>query len=387
MTFWIIVAVLAATVTYFVTRPLSRAAGDIADASSADVEVYKDQLAEIDADLGRGALSQTEADAAKAEVARRLLRAAPAGEAGKADAAVKPASLAGIHTLATLAMPLVALLIYLSHGSPDQPDEPLKQRLATAPQNATASDLIAKVEERLREEPNDGKGWDVIAPVYASQGRFDDAAEAFQNAIRLLGESAKRMEGLALAQIRGANGLVGEPARKALQRAVELDPKRLEPRIWLGLAKEQEGDLPGAIAAYKALLAETPASVPWRVAVADRLAGVEARANGTAPPQPAAAGDASASAPAASGQAESSVAGLPAEQRAMIDKMVAGLATRLKENGNDLEGWLKLMRALKVLGRTEEAVAAFGDAKKQFSSDANALAEIDGLAKSLGIGS
>ncbi len=71
----------------------------------------------------------------------------------------------------------------------------------------------------------------------------------------------------------------------------------------------------------------------------------------------------------------------------MIDKMVAGLATRLKENGNDLEGWLKLMRALKVLGRTEEAVAAFGDAKKQFSSDANALAEIDGLAKSLGIGS
>ena len=71
----------------------------------------------------------------------------------------------------------------------------------------------------------------------------------------------------------------------------------------------------------------------------------------------------------------------------MIDRMVSGLAARLKENGNDLDGWLKLMRSLKVLGRDSEATAALADAKKQFAQDGKAIEQIDGLAKSLGLGS
>lgn len=381
MIFWILVAVLSAAITFWVTRPLLKTEQDAFEPVSADIAVYKDQLAEIDADMVRGQISAVEADAARAEVARRLLRL-PQGQGSEA-AAQKTPPLKSLHTVTTLALPLIALGLYLVYGNPSMPGVPFKERLAAAPEKSTAGDLIAKVEERLRQEPNDGKGWDVIAPVYVAQGRYQDAVEAFANAMRLLGETPKRLEGLAMADIRAANGLVTENARKAFTRALELDAARVEPKLWLALAKEQDGKLGEAAAEYKALIAAAPEGAPWRKAVEERLSALEggggSNGGGGKPSEPAAAG---AGEPAAAG-----VAGLAPEQRAMVDKMVAGLASRLKENGNDLDGWLKLLRSLKVLGRDAEAATALSDAKKQFASDGKALEAIDGLAKSLNIGS
>ncbi len=387
MIFWILVAALVSLVTFWVTRPLMRAAPPATPASAADIAVYKDQLAEIDADVARGQLSPVEADAARAEVARRLIRL-PDGDAPVRD---KPAQTGHrAFVAATLAVPFLSLALYLAYGNPGLRDAPLAERLAAAPEKATPSDLIAKVEARLREVPGDGRGWDVIAPVYASQGRFDDAIEAYSNAIRILGETPRRLEGLAVADIRGANGVVSKRARAALERAKVLAPDRLEPQLWLTLAKEQDGDLTGAIADYKALLAKAEQDVPWREPVTARLAQLEAQAagksdaGGTSPPPASGAGSPPGN---AQGNAQGSIASLPAEQRAMIDQMVAGLADRLKTNGDDLEGWLKLIRALKVLKRDAEATTALSDARKQFAGNGEALEAIDGLAKSLGIGS
>ncbi|MEQ1718896.1 MAG: c-type cytochrome biogenesis protein CcmI, partial [Hyphomicrobium sp.] len=380
--FWIAVAALAAAVTIAITRPLLQRADALSDAAAADLAVYKDQLSEVEADLARGMISKDEADAARTEVGRRLLRTAETDKA--VETAEGSSAYKSIHAVATLAIPLLSLALYLYFGCPGLPGLPLSERLTATPQNATAGDLIAKVEARLRDVPDDGKGWDVIAPIYASQGRFTEATDAYANAIRLLGENAKRLEGLALADVRAANGLVTEKAKAALSRAMVLEPKRIEPRIWLALGKEQDGDVAAAIADYKALIAEAPADARWRKAVEERLADVETRSSGKAAPD---AATATPPAPtgAAGSEAQSSVAALPAEQRAMIDKMVGGLAARLKENGNDLEGWLKLMRALKVLGRDSEAAGALADAKKQFAADGKAMSEIDEHAKSLGL--
>lgn len=379
MIFWILVAVLTAAITFWVTRPLLKTEQDAFEPVAADIAVYKDQLAEIDADAARGQISGAEADAARTEVARRLLRL-PQGQGGEAAQNKQPLKL--LHTATTLALPLIALALYLAYGNPSMPGVPFKERLAAAPEKSTAGDLIAKVEERLRQEPNDGKGWDVIAPVYVAQGRYQDAVDAYANAMRILGETPKRLEGLAMADIRAANGLVTEKARKAFARTLEMDATRIDPKLWLALAKEQDGKLAEAAAEYKALIASASEDAPWRKAVEERLAAIE---GGGGPED--SSGKPSEPAPAASGPAAAGVAGLAPEQRAMVDKMVAGLATRLKENGNDLEGWLKLMRSLKVLGRDAEAAAALGDAKKQFAADGKALEAIDGLAKSLGMGS
>lgn len=374
MIFWILVAALSALVTYWVTRPLlaRQTSATPVGAGAADIAVYKDQLIEIDADLARGQISAAEAEAARAEVSRRLLRAG-SDAAGTANTAPARAQLSRVHMAATAALPLVSLGLYLVYGSPDLPGLPLKERMAAAPERSSADELVAKVEARLREEPDDGKGWDILAPVYVAQGRFAEAVDAFANAMRILGETPRRLEGLAMADIRASDGLVTERARKAFERSLALEPKRIEPRLWLAFAQEQDGDLAGAAASYKALIAEAPADASWRKAVEERLAGVEAKASGKAPPAPE--------------QAANAIANLPAEQREMIDKMVAGLASRLKENGNDLEGWLKLMRALKVLGRDSEAASALTDARKQFSGDGKALEAIDGLAKTLGLAS
>lgn len=378
MLFWILVAALASAVTFWIARPLlGTRASDAVAAAAADVQVYKDQLAELDADVARGTLDAKEAEAARAEVARRLLRSADPGSAhATGTGGPVAAPLKGVHLAVTLAVPVLSLALYLAYGQPNLPSLPHRDRLAAVPENATANDLIAKVEKRLSEEPGDGKGWDVIAPVYMSQGRFTEAGDAFANAMKLLGESAKRLEGLAVADIRGANGVVSEKAKAALSRALELEPKRIEPKLWLALGKEQDGNLAGAIADYKALIAEAPEGAPWKTALEERLAGIEAQASG-APKNEAA--------PAAAAGGDSAVANLPAEQRQMIDDMVAGLAARLKADGNDLAGWLKLIKALKVLGREGEAKAAVDDARKAFAADGKATAEIDAFAKSAGV--
>ena len=152
MIFWILVALLSAVVTYVVTRPLMQPADALPDASDADIAVYKDQLTEIDADEARGAISTSEAEAARAEVGRRVLR--------KTDrkSAAQPQALTGaftkpIHLVTTLALPLASVALYMTFGAPGLPGEPLATRVAAPVSGANTDDLIAKVEARLRSHP------------------------------------------------------------------------------------------------------------------------------------------------------------------------------------------------------------------------------------------
>ena len=370
MFFWIAIATLAAAVTLAVTRPLLREAASSGDASEADAAVYRDQLAEIENDRARGVLPDAEADAARAEVARRLLRVAEPAPRSHVSADGSRAKIGFVHTSATLAIPLVSLGLYLYLGAPGMPGQPLQARLAKPPASSSADDLVAKVEERLRQKPDDGKGWDVIAPVYMAQGRFGDAADAYAKANSLLGETPARLEGFAMASIRATNGLVKEYARKALARALSLDPNKQELRIWLALAKEQDGDLAGAVADYRALLTDAPADAQWRGAVEGRIADVEARGPGKGKPA----------------AASQKAAELNPEVRAMAEKMVDGLAERLRANGKDLQGWLMLIRSQKVLARDADAASALSEARRQFAGDEISLGAIDALAKELGLG-
>ena len=386
MVFWISVAVLAAAVTFAVTRPLGRLGDSGADAPQADLAVYKDQLSEIDSDRARGILSDAEAEAARTEIARRVLR--QAGDDKKLAAATKASprhSLLPVFYAAWAVIPMLSLALYLTYGAPGQPGRPLRERLAANTDSAPANDLVAKVEARLRDHPEDGKGWEVIAPVYMAQGSFEQAANAYASAMVFLGETAKRLEGFSVARIRASNGLVPEDAKKALNRALELEPKRQEPRIWLGLAKEQEGDISGAVVDYQTLLNSGAPDAPWREAVEDRLAALQAKPADEMQSAPAAE-PGKVDAPAAPDAA--AVANMAPEAREqMIVKMVGGLAARLKKDGNDLNGWLKLVRAYKVLGRDDDATNALSEARKQFASDEKSLADLNDLAKSLGLGS
>ena len=375
MVFWILVALLAAAVTYAVTRPLLQPLTETSDASDADIAVYKDQLAEIDADEARGAISKIEAEAARAEVSRRVLRKADRGSAAPA-APVSDRVLNPLHMTATLALPLASLALYLAFGAPGLPGLPLSERLAANLDATKTEDMVAKVEARLREKPDDGMGWDVIAPVYMAQGRFQDAATAYANALRYLGESPRRLLGFADARIRAADGLVPDDARKALRTVLEAEPKRVEPRIWLALAKEQDGKKDEALADFKALLAEAGDDAPWRGVVQDRIAFIE-NPNAAKPPHKGPTAEQVAKAEAMS----------PEERAAMIERMVSGLADKLKANGRDKDGWQRLIQAYQMLGRKNDAVQALANAKTGLTGDDAAIKQVEDFAKALGVGS
>jgi cytochrome c-type biogenesis protein CcmH len=279
-------------------------------------------------------------------------------------------------------------------GTPQLASRPFAAKQGAPVEQASVGDLIGRVEERLREHPEDGKGWEVIAPVYLRLERYGDAAHAFAQANRILGESADRLVGFAEATLLANNGVVTEDVRRAAERTLALAPGHAEAQLWLALAKEQDGDLAGAIAAYEGLVSSAPADAPWRETVAERIEEIKKRLAG-GPEKPGAdAAKASARAeppPAAGGPNADDVARVgkmsPDERSAFIAQMVDGLAARLKSDGRDLPGWLKLARAYKVLGRESDAAAALKDARAQFEGDQKSLAEIDQMAKSLGLGS
>lgn len=385
MMLWVLFAVLAAAVVWAVTRPLLASTPTTLPTDDGELAVYRDQLAEIEAERAQGLLGGAEAEGARVELARRLIRRSE--ETQRLEAATHASSRMRQAALyAAAALPVIGIALYLAVGSPQLPGRPYASRLNAPVEQATAADLVARVEAHLRANPEDGRGWDVLAPVYMRMGNFTQAAEAFQRATRLLGESPKRLAGFARASIMVQNGVVGEPARQAYEKLRALEPAQLEPQVWLAIAREQDGDLTGAEAEYRRLL--PGAEEPWKGLLEARLKSVSERL-GKAAPSAGAKADAPAEAPnTRPADAMAAAAAMsPAERERFIGEMVDGLAARLKANGNDLQGWMRLVRSYMVLGRRDEATTALNSARGQFAGDEKSLAELNVLAQSLGLGS
>jgi cytochrome c-type biogenesis protein CcmH len=354
MGLWISFAILTAMAASAILRPFWRAR-PTAEASPRDLEVYKQQLQEVEDEAARGLLGEAEAQAARIEVSRRILAAA--GDASspgqeKLRSALTPYVLAGL-------LPLIALSLYMAFGSPHLPSQPFSARLPS--DHDSVEGLVARVERRLQSHPDDGMGWSVVAPVYMRMGRYAEAAEAFRNAARLLGDSADRFANLGEAVALANQGAVNDEARQAFDKALTIDAEHPKSRFWLAIAEEQAGRPAQAIAIYEKLLQrELPDNVV--TVIRNRLAALQGK-----PAQDAT--------PTAGGNVD-------AEQ---INRMVSGLAERLKADGSDLGGWLMLVRAYTVLGRKDDALSALNDARGRFAGNSEALGQIDALAKSLGL--
>jgi len=385
---WVVLACLTAIVLLVLLRPLAAAGTNDRAPEAFDAAVYRDQLSEIENDRARGLIGGEEAEAARVEIARRLLAAdskARASDRAKTGGARARTALIAVGA----ALPLLALGLYLTFGSPRLPDQPLAARLEDPASDRKLEALVARVEARLREHPEEGEGWEVIAPVYMSWRRYSDAAEAYAQAIRLLGPSAKRLSGQGQALVLANNGVVTEDARHTLEGALALDQTLIEPRALLAIAKEQDGRFAAAIEDWRALLGKANGDAPWREMVEKRIAAVEAHLAGqpvseAGTPAPPETGPQREGGPSASDIAAAQTMS-PAERQAMVEAMVQGLAARLDQDGSDLPGWLKLVRAYSVLDRKDDALRALQRAKSQFSGNAQAIEQLDQLAAELGL--
>ena len=373
MIFWVILALMTGAATFAVIWPLARSGR--AAPSGSDVEVYRDQLDELERDLAAGSIERTEAEAARVEVSRRLLAAVDA--AAIASASITAASTStvsyrrAIALVALLVLPVGAGSLYLRLGSPGLASETLTaQRDIQTDQQASIENLVAKVELHLQSNPKDGRGWEVLGPVYMQLGRYTDSANAWRNTLLLLGESADREANLGEALMAEANGVVTDEAKSAFVRAVTLDNTIVSARYYLGMAAEQDGKREEAAKIWRELIAEAPSDAHWLNDVRTALARIEA--------SPAALS----SGPNA-GQIAAATTQSPDPQTTMIRGMVEGLAARLKQDGSDLDGWVRLVRSYKVLGELDKAQAAISDAQNALANDPDKRRRLDVALKDL----
>jgi len=338
-----------------------------------DLLVYKDQLQEIDRDRAAGLIGEAEAEAARLEVSRRLLVAAD-HEAPAAFVAAAPRNLRRRRAAAVAALVILPLgppSLYFALGSPDLPGEPAFARVTSPQGDQSIASLVSQVEAHLARNPNDGSGWEVIAPVYMRLGRFDDAVEARRKSLALNGATATRESDLGEALAAASDGMVTAEAKDLFERAVASDPHEAKARYFLGLAAEQDGKADAAAAIWRSLLADAPPAAQWTEFVRGALARV-------ARVPVAAAGPNTDDLAAASTLSDD-------QRRDMIRGMVARLADRLQNDGGDVEGWLRLVRSYVVLGDRDGARGAAADARRALAGRPDEVRRIDDLVKGLGL--
>ncbi len=420
--FWIAVIVLALGVAGVVLAPLMRAKARPERRASYDMQVYRDQLREIDADVARGVLSEDEAAAVRVEISRRLLGAADA-ETVEAAADAAPRGLSRVAAIG-VAIALVAAAggLYAALGAPGRPDAPLGARLAAiaaqranrpsqaeveaiaaagrpaapagseAPSEApgpaaespppdaeaaAATDLalIERLRGVLASRPDDVEGHRLLARAEASLGNWPEARAAQQRLVELLGPAAQPEDRVDLAEfmIVAANGYVSPEAETNLTRALEAAPENPVARYYSGLALVQNGRPDLAFQLWTRLLSEGPPDAPWIPLIAAQIDEVAMLAGKSAPAGPSRDDVAAAEAMTEADRAE------------MIAGMVSQLSDRLAAEGGPPEDWAQLIRSLGVLGRTGEAEAIFREARDTFAADPAALALLRDAAKAAGV--
>ncbi|SDR59004.1 cytochrome c-type biogenesis protein CcmH [Rhizobiales bacterium GAS113] len=347
----LVVAMLA------VLLPMGRRTNLVASVGASPLDLHQLRLAEIEHDLERGLLDEPSADSVRNEAARMLLRGAdrdpprPETEQREGEGARKAQTQRRAVALVVLVgLPALVLPVYAVLGSPGLPSRPFQAVAPVEGEKVDIATLIGRIEAHLATHPDDGKEYETIAPVYLRLGRFEDGVRARSEALRLLGETADRLAGLAQARITAAGGVVTREASEEIGKALALNPKHVKASFLRAIALEQEGKPEDAVAVYKTMLSDAPPEAPWRAAVEARLARLAAPASGEA----------------------AAIAGLPqGAQSAVIRQMVEGLAARLKQQGGSAQEWARLVRSYAVLGDSEKARAALAEARAALPDDAS----------------
>lgn len=332
--------------------------------SDNDVAVYRDQLDEIDRDWAASLIGSAEAEAARVEVSRRLIAAAESAKAAGRAAAITSAPLYRRATLvaALVLMPIGAVALYSALGAPN---------LTPVSMNAEASgqglpdgieQTVADVEIFLEKNPRNGRGWELLAPVYMRLGRFDDAVRARRNALEIFGADAARLGDLGEAIYMAAGGVVTPEVKDLFTRAEAADPQDIMAQYYLGLNAKQQDRSDEAVRRWRAIIDSAPQDAEYLPLIKNALAQIDRKG----PPR--------------AGAAPSDHEG------AAIEGMLERLAERLKKDGSDVSGWVQLVRSYRVLGKGDKATAAIADARAALANNPESLRQFDDGVRSLEAG-
>lgn len=254
--FWVVVAFLVGIALWFVARPL--VAGPIkprTTRSTLNIEVYRDQLRDLDADLGNGVLSVEQHAKARRDLEARLLEDV-GGDEG-APSPVRPARRTAFAV--SFLVPIGALAIYVVVGTPGALDpELLADSTASHVDKQQLEAMVERLAARLKEDPENGEGWAMLARSYKHFGHYQESARAYGNALSKLppdaGLLADYADVLAMAQ---GQKLAGEP-EKLIAQALKIDPQHLKALALAGSAAFEKKDYATAARYWEQMLPLVP---------------------------------------------------------------------------------------------------------------------------------
>ena len=262
---------------------------------------------------------------------------------------------------------------------------------AAQPRAGNEEAMVAALRERLRQDPDNDRGWFMLGMSYRGSGRFAEAEQAFRRASELAPRNADYLA--YLGEILLATGHDNPPreATALFRRALAIQPAHPQARYYLATIKDMGGDHRGAIDDLVALVRDAPADAPW----VDQVRGAAVAIaednhidiNGRLPPPRAPQGStATAAIPGPTSEQMQAARSIPpGQQDQMVRGMVEGLAARLRQNPRDAEGWIRLMRSRMVLGDPTAAGAALRSALAAFQDDAATQGRLRAAARDLGV--
>ncbi len=405
MTFWIIAGALALGTGIVLALALLRGRADGEAPAAYDLRVYRDQLGEIERDLGRGVIAEDEAERLRAEISRRILAADAQLRAG-GEAGAQP-RVAGIALAAFCVVVLAGggAWLYGQVGAPGYPDLPMAQRIAAS--EAARADRLSQAEaearigpaisapegvseehlalvERLRAvvaaRPGDEQGLQFLVRSEAALGNMAAARAAQEQLVAVRGEAATATDHAMLAElmIEAAGGYVSRDAEAALRAALERDPRAPTARFYLGIYFLQVDRPDRAFRLWRDLLEESPDQAPWVPMIRAGIEEIAMRAGVRYSLPPQGRGPTAEDMQAAAGMDPQARAG-------MIRGMVARLSERLATEGGPPGDWARLINAYGVLGEQEAAHRTWTEAQEVFAGDAAALATMRAAARSAGV--
>ena len=257
--FLVIVAVITAVVLWIVLRPLlAKRAGETSTNNAANgsgqsnVDALRIELTEARRDQKLGLLSEASLAEAERELEMRVL-----AESQQAANPTAPRYKRTAIALGVL-LPVLAVAGYAAVGSPAA----VVPRIArAAPAGATAAaaaavaqsdadkqmdELFKMAEERLSKEPNDVKGWLLLARAKASVGMFDGAMKAYEKAAALDPKDSEMWSDYADSAAGMSQGKMDGKPIELINKSLALDGKNVKALLLRGTWEMQKNDLVAA---------------------------------------------------------------------------------------------------------------------------------------------
>ena len=239
----------------------------------------------------------------------------------------------GIIVAACFAVVAGALAIYMAIGSPHLADPPLADR-NVAGRDAELATHLERARSHLVEEPTDIDAWIWIANANGLSRRYGEAALAMAEAVVLDPGNAELLARQGEFIVLAHEGLVTPAARILFAQSLGIDVDQPVARFYAGVALAQAGDTSGALVVWRELLDDSPQDAPWISELRRHIADAGVTSDDM--------------------QSETQE-----DTTTMITGMVEGLARRLQDEPDDVEGWKRLAHSYIVLEDWPKARLAY----------------------------